>query len=192
MTNLIVTFRNFAKRRLKTDEFQSEIIRRPTPVGFTDFIVMRKWKRLLVNSCVWKSPISVGTEFSNLCQVETYTTVCSGVMVKNSNTSLESVSTLIACHLIVMTLGTLLAEHFLKKRWNRRFPGRVIGSEPRFCAFIWKKLGNMTIRLIKVYFYRSECWKSCFETRSESLHIPWTVSAALHPDTYSEQMSQCI
>jgi hypothetical protein len=45
-----------------------------------------------VSGCKCKSLISTMTEFLNLCQDGTDTSVCLGIMLKNNNVAVESVS----------------------------------------------------------------------------------------------------
>jgi hypothetical protein len=54
-----------------------------------DFTVMKAWKWLLVNGCECKNPISAATEFLNSCQDGTNASMCSGIMLKNTDTSVE-------------------------------------------------------------------------------------------------------
>jgi hypothetical protein len=50
---------------------------------------MKKWKWLIVNGCESKSLISIATEFLNTCQDGKNASVCSGIMLKNKNASVE-------------------------------------------------------------------------------------------------------
>jgi len=51
--------------------------------------VMRKWKLLFVHHCEWNSRVSTVTEFLDSYQGGTNTYKCSGIMLKNNNTSVE-------------------------------------------------------------------------------------------------------
>jgi hypothetical protein len=67
----------------------------------------------VVNDCEFKSPISTATEFLNLYQDRTNTSICSGTVLKNSGTLMNNWATfnvVITPHLIFMDQGTLLTE----------------------------------------------------------------------------------
>jgi hypothetical protein len=50
---------------------------------------MKEWKWLFVNDCKGKSPISTATEFLNSCQGWTNASMCSGIVLKNDDTSVQ-------------------------------------------------------------------------------------------------------
>jgi hypothetical protein len=66
--------------------------------GVADSMIMKKRKRLFVNGCECKSPISTATEFLNSFQDGKNASVCSGIELKNDYSLVAEMSYIYHCN----------------------------------------------------------------------------------------------